>query len=144
MLKPLIIGWRLLIILIIALVSALLSLTVFYLVPLKIWHKMIRIWSNLLIKASGVKLKVSEQSNYDYLVKNHMLVANHMSWLDILILVSIHVTSFVAKAEIAKWPVINQIAKAINTDIASSRPLDAARLLHLLIGIDQTLRELKK
>ena len=39
---------------------------------------------------------------------------------------------------------INQIAKAINTDIASSRPLDAARLLHLLIGIDQTLRELKK
>ena len=35
---------------------------------------------------------------------------------------------------------INQIAKAINTDIASSRPLDAARLLHLLIGIDQTLR----
>ena len=38
---------------------------------------------------------------------------------------------------------INQIAKAINTDIASSRPLDAARLLHLLIGIDQTLRELK-
>ena len=39
---------------------------------------------------------------------------------------------------------INQIAKAINTDIASSRPLDAARLLHLLIGIDQTLKELKK
>ena len=115
MLKPLIIGWRLLIILIIALVSALLSLTVFYLVPLKIWHKMIRIWSNLLIKASGVKLKVSGQSNYDYLVKNHMLVANHMSWLDILILVSIHVTSFVAKAEIAKWPVINQIAKAGST-----------------------------
>ena len=38
---------------------------------------------------------------------------------------------------------INQIAKAINTDIASSRPLDAARLLHLLIGIDQTLKELK-
>ena len=39
---------------------------------------------------------------------------------------------------------INQIAKAINTDLASSRPLDAARLLHLLIGIDQTLKELKK
>ena len=39
---------------------------------------------------------------------------------------------------------INQIARAINTDIASSRPLDAARLLHLLIGIDQTLKELKK
>ena len=39
---------------------------------------------------------------------------------------------------------INQIAKAINTDIAADRPIDAARLLHLLIGIDQTLKELKK
>lgn len=39
---------------------------------------------------------------------------------------------------------INQIAKAINTDVASSRPLDAAKLLHLLIGIDNTLKELKK
>ena len=38
---------------------------------------------------------------------------------------------------------INQIAKAINTDIASSRPLDAARLLHLLIGIDQVIKELR-
>ena len=48
-------------------------------------------------------------------------------------------------AEIQKIGVnINQIAKAINTDLASSRPLDAARLLHLLIGIDQTLKELKK
>lgn len=39
---------------------------------------------------------------------------------------------------------INQIAKAINTDIANTRPFDAVKLLHLLIGIDQTLKELKK
>ncbi|ENW21089.1 hypothetical protein L313_1499 [Acinetobacter haemolyticus CIP 64.3 = MTCC 9819] len=38
---------------------------------------------------------------------------------------------------------INQIAKAINTDIAADRPIDAARLLHLLIGVDQTLKELR-
>lgn len=38
---------------------------------------------------------------------------------------------------------INQIARAINTDIAADRPLDAARLLHLLIGIDQVVRELR-
>jgi uncharacterized hydantoinase/oxoprolinase family protein len=39
---------------------------------------------------------------------------------------------------------INQIAKALNIDTANNRPLDVARLLHLLIGIDQTLKELKK
>lgn len=115
MLKPLIITWRLLVILIIAVISAFLSLTVFYIVPLRVWHKMIRIWANLLISASGVKLEVVGQSNHDYLAKNHMLVANHMSWLDILILVSIHVISFVAKAEISKWPVVKQIAAAGST-----------------------------
>ena len=38
---------------------------------------------------------------------------------------------------------INQIAHAVNRDLASDRPLDAARLLHLLIGIDQVVRELR-
>lgn len=115
MLKLLRIFSRLPIILMIAIVSAFLSLTIFYLVPTKIWHKMIRIWANLLIRASGVKLEVIGQKNPDYLAKNHMLIANHMSWLDIIILVSIHVISFVAKAEISKWPVVKQIATAGST-----------------------------
>lgn len=38
---------------------------------------------------------------------------------------------------------VNQIARAINTDIASGRPFDAARLLHLLIAINENLRSLK-
>ena len=38
---------------------------------------------------------------------------------------------------------INQIAHAVNRDLAADRPLDAARLLHLLIGVDQTLKELR-
>lgn len=38
---------------------------------------------------------------------------------------------------------VNQIAHAVNRDLASSRPLDAARLLHLLIGVDQAIKELR-
>ena len=38
---------------------------------------------------------------------------------------------------------INQIAKAINTDIAGTGAFDKVRLLHLLISIDQQLRELR-
>ena len=37
---------------------------------------------------------------------------------------------------------INQIAKAINTDIAGTGAFDKVKLLHLLISIDQQLREL--
>ena len=38
---------------------------------------------------------------------------------------------------------INQIAKAINTDIASTGAFDKVKLLHLLISIDQQPRELR-
>jgi hypothetical protein len=38
---------------------------------------------------------------------------------------------------------VNQIAKAINTDIASTGAFDKVRLLHLLISIDQQLREIR-
>lgn len=38
---------------------------------------------------------------------------------------------------------VNQIAKAINTDIAGTGTFDKVKLLHLLIAIDQQLREIR-
>ena len=38
---------------------------------------------------------------------------------------------------------VNQIAKAVNTDIADTGAFDKVKLLHLLISIDQQLRELR-
>ena len=38
---------------------------------------------------------------------------------------------------------VNQIAKAVNTDIAGTGAFDKVKLLHLLISIDQRLRELR-
>ena len=38
---------------------------------------------------------------------------------------------------------VNQIAKAINTDIAGTGTFDKVKLLHLLISIDQQIRELR-
>ena len=38
---------------------------------------------------------------------------------------------------------VNQIAKAVNTDIAGTSAFDKVKLLHLLISIDQQLRELR-
>lgn len=39
---------------------------------------------------------------------------------------------------------VNQIAKAVNTDIAGTGAFDKVKLLHLLISIDQQLRELRR
>ena len=38
---------------------------------------------------------------------------------------------------------VNQIAKAINIDIAGTGTFDKVKLLHLLISIDQQLREIR-
>lgn len=38
---------------------------------------------------------------------------------------------------------VNQIAKAVNTDIAGLGTFDKVKLIHLLISIDQQLRELR-
>ena len=41
-----------------------------------------------------------------------LLVANHVSWLDICVLCSVEGALFVAKAELAGWPVIGRITKS--------------------------------
>lgn len=38
---------------------------------------------------------------------------------------------------------INQIAKALNTDIAKGEPFQAVKVLHLLIAINENLEQLK-
>ena len=39
---------------------------------------------------------------------------------------------------------INQIAKAVHTDAARGDPFDSVKLLHLLIGIDESLQALRE
>lgn len=53
-------------------------------------------------------------SGTDKLHQTHgFVIANHVSYLDILVLVSIAPVRFVAKDEIRTWPVIGRIARAI-------------------------------
>lgn len=44
-----------------------------------------------------------------------IVVSNHVSWLDIFTLDSQIPSRFIAKAEIAKWPIFGLIARAIGT-----------------------------
>jgi 1-acyl-sn-glycerol-3-phosphate acyltransferase len=44
-----------------------------------------------------------------------MIVANHVSWLDIFVINSLHPCRFVAKAEIRAWPVIGWLVERAGT-----------------------------
>jgi 1-acyl-sn-glycerol-3-phosphate acyltransferase len=44
-----------------------------------------------------------------------LLLANHMSWLDIPVLASVAPVSFIAKKEVAGWPVVGFLARTQRT-----------------------------
>jgi 1-acyl-sn-glycerol-3-phosphate acyltransferase len=54
-------------------------------------------------------------------------VANHSSWLDIVVLQRAVRVFFVSKSEVAGWPVIGLIGRAIGTMFIERRPVEAKR-----------------
>lgn len=55
------------------------------------------------------------------------VVANHASWLDIVVMMRAIRVFFVSKSEVAAWPVIGAIGRAIGTMFIDRRPVEARR-----------------
>jgi lyso-ornithine lipid O-acyltransferase len=60
------------------------------------------------------------------------VVANHSSWLDIVVLQRAMRVFFVSKSEVAGWPVIGLIGRAIGTMFIERRPVEAKRQQEVL------------
>lgn len=69
-------------------------------------HRMIRWWSSMLLRVFGMRPVRFGQPLADPV----LFVANHTSWLDIELLHSQRAACFVAKAEIARWPLVGWMA----------------------------------
>jgi 1-acyl-sn-glycerol-3-phosphate acyltransferase len=69
-------------------------------------HWAIRMWSGGLMRIFGFRLKRYGTP----LPGSALFVANHVSWIDITLMHSQRVMGFVAKAEIARWPLIGWLA----------------------------------
>ena len=60
-----------------------------------------------------------------------LLVANHISWLDILAIDAVAPARFVSKSEVRHWPVLGWLVTASGTlYIERARPRDALRVVH--------------
>ena len=69
-------------------------------------HRLIRAWSAGLMRVCGFQLvRIGTP-----LAGATLFVANHVSWADIVVLHSQRMMGFVAKREIARWPVIGWMA----------------------------------
>lgn len=68
-------------------------------------------WLGRMINALGIKLVVHGTVP----ARPMLVVSNHTSWLDILVLGRVFNTAFVSKAEISKWPLVGSFARAGGT-----------------------------
>jgi len=66
-------------------------------------------WSATLLRILHVECRALAPVSMDG--GNLLLVANHVSWLDIIVLNALCPSRFVAKAELARWPVAGRMAR---------------------------------
>ena len=67
-------------------------------------------WARRLLGIMGLQLRVQGD-----IPDGGLIVANHISWLDIFVISAARPTSFVAKAEIRKWPLLGWLAHQADT-----------------------------
>ena len=114
-------------------------LTIAFVFPrLTVAQRQLRVqaWSLEMLAHLGIALRVQGKPA---VAGPLMLVANHISWLDITALHAARFCRFVSKAEVRGWPVIGSLAAGVGTlfiERASRR--DALRVVH---HIAQSLKD---
>ena len=87
-----------------------------------------QVWSRDMLRCIGIALIVKGNPALNGPL---LLVANHMSWLDITALHAARFCRFVSKADIKKWPFIGMLASGIGTlFIERESRRDAMRVVH--------------
>jgi 1-acyl-sn-glycerol-3-phosphate acyltransferase len=86
-------------------------------------------WSGKLLRILGIQLVVQGQARPGA----KLVVANHVSWLDIVAINSVVPSRFVSKAEVANWPLLGRLVTAAGTlYLVRERRRDAMRVLGLI------------
>lgn len=70
-----------------------------------------RRWSRQLLSMLGIRLDVC----WNNVPAGSLVVANHVSWLDIYALNATHAMAFVAKADVRAWPLVGWLAARTDT-----------------------------
>lgn len=88
----------------------------------------VQVWALAMLKVAGIELVVRGTPVAE---GPALLVANHLSWLDIVVLHASRYCRFVSKADIRHWPLVGTLAGGAGTvyiERASRR--DAHRVVH--------------
>ena len=73
---------------------------------------LIQKWSTHVLCIMGIQVCMDSPSHPPTSPEPQLLVANHVSWLDVLVIQSLRPSIFVAKSEVRNWPWVGSIAQA--------------------------------
>jgi 1-acyl-sn-glycerol-3-phosphate acyltransferase len=97
------------------------------------WHQQrrdatVQAWARRMLRILGIPLHVTGEPP----VRGPMLlVSNHVSWLDILVMHAARHCRFVSKADVKHWPLIGTLASGAGTlYIERGKRRDAMRVVH--------------
>ena len=91
---------------------------------------LVQAWSRRLLELMGVRLLVHGELPA---AGQLLVLANHISWLDIIVIDAVLPCRFVSKADVRHWPLIGRLVEGAGTlFIERDRRRDAMRVVHLM------------
>ena len=118
------------------LIFAVLPLMPFTAIPHPGQDRLVRHYSRLLLRCVGVRITMPDNAIRD--VPGALVVSPHISWADVLVIWAVMPATFVAKADMIKWPGIGQMARALG-----AIPIDRTKLRPLPGVVAQVTARLK-
>lgn len=104
-------------------------------VVLRVAPRLARPWARAVLRGLGIRWEVRGRLP----VGRALLVANHVSWLDIVVLLALTPARLVAKHDVRQWPLFGRIAESLGTIfIDRSRP---RALPSTVAGVTAALRD---
>lgn len=82
--------------------------------PLNIQRRMMQNWATGLLSILNIRVHCHGKPP-GLEVPRALFAANHVSWLDVCVLMAVCPTRFVAKAEISKWPLLGLLSRNAGT-----------------------------
>ena len=80
----------------------------------RFWHSIVRYYAKAILWVSGINVHINGKDGCNYFEGGLLVVANHISWIDVMVLYSIRWVEFVARAEMKSWPIMGRILNSCN------------------------------
>ena len=74
-----------------------------------------KLWTRCLIGATGAKLHIHGYPLNAHDLANSMMVSNHISWMDTVVMLRLHFVRYIGKIEMLNWPILKNVIKAGGT-----------------------------